>query len=107
MSVAQETAKQVEKGTGNKREPKLGDRVQHTLSGIRGTITELSTVDTETLISVTTMAGKVLTKLNRREFVLDNSRIIAMSPILEAPYAAPAPKLDGPISTDSILEELV
>jgi hypothetical protein len=108
--------KQVEKAVGNKRAPKLGDKVLHRLSGKHGVVSEIGTVGTEHIVSVSLSSGKVLSKLNWREVSLDNSGMSFLPHQAEA-FSLPAPaleavepvvtKLDGPISGESLLGELV
>jgi len=76
MSVAKNTAKEIEKLAGNKIALKIGDRVSHRLTGLRGTVEEVATIGDQTLLSVRMppvlpgKEGNLLTKLNRQEFVL-------------------------------------
>lgn len=112
--------KQVVDAVGNKREPKLGDKVIHRLSGKHGAVSEIGLVDNQHIVSVTLPSGQIMAKLNWREVSLDKMPVSG----LEAPYAPDAVErfntskqsdpyvefakdLKGPISTDSILEELV
>lgn len=70
MSLAQQIAKEVVKSTGNARDLKIGDRVLHTVSRIHGTVEEVAVVGSETVVSIRTLSGRRLSKLNRKEFVL-------------------------------------
>lgn len=70
MSLTKQIAKQVAKEKCNTVELQLGDFVQHSISGITGVVTEISTMGDITLLSIQTMTGRRLTKLNRQEFVL-------------------------------------
>lgn len=109
MSTTKQVAKEIEKSTGNTRKLELGDQVLHTVSRIRGRVEEIAEVGSETVISVRTTTGRLLTKLNRREFVLDSRMVggVTWDPTTPSPFEEPMPTLEGPISDGSILDELV
>jgi hypothetical protein len=103
--------KQVEKSIGNKREPKLGDKVIHRLSGSRGVISETGMVGDQHIVSVTLPSGKILAKLNWREVSLDSSTPTVQivntdeSGTVSGRWEMTIP--EGPISGESLLGELV
>ena len=103
--------KEVEKVVGNKREPKLGDKVVHRLSGKHGVISEIGTVDDQHIVSVTTASGRILAKLNWREVSLDSSvpQLVPDPVVMELrePPGFSSLGLEGPISGESLLGELV
>ena len=106
--------KQVEKAVGNKRAPKLNDKVLHRLSGVRGTVTEIGMVEDQHIVSVESAAGKMLSKLNWREVSLDSAGFVnyvsAPDPVimeLRDPPGFSSLGLEGPISGESLLGELV
>ena len=106
--------KQVEKAIGNKRAPQLGDKVLHRLSNQRGVVSEIGTVGDQHIVSVTLSSGKVLSKLNWREVSLDSSAppsfvpdVFTIRPSTPGEVDPAASKLEGPISGESLLGELV
>ena len=105
MSLAQQIAKEVVKTTGNARNLGLGDQVLHTPSKIHGTVVEIATVGSETVVSIRTSTGRILSKLNRKEFVLDR---FTPTPHLDfdAVNSEPLAGIEGPISEESILDQL-
>ena len=121
MSLAQQIAKEVVKTTGNARNLELHDQVLHTPSRIRGTVVEIATVGSETVVSVRTSTGRILSKLNRKEFVLDKnyvgaglqrpetqtaSQTFRGQEIMERRFEDAGGTLEGPISGESILDQL-
>jgi len=76
MTTAQQVAKQMEKSEGTRLALKTGDRVIHSVTGIRGTVTEVVTIGDQQLVSVRTVQGRLLVKLNRQEFKLTNGEPI-------------------------------
>jgi hypothetical protein len=119
MSLAQQIAKEVVKSTGNARPLEILDGVLHTPSKIRGTVIEVGTVGNEQIVSVRTHTNRILSKLNAKEFVLQKSYIGLMrpepptasetvlgQPIMERRFEEAGGKLEGPISEESILDQL-
>ena len=118
MSVAKSTAKEIAKHSGNSIELKLGDRVIHRLTNIRGQVIDVSTVGDQNMVVVKTVSGKLLNRLNRQEFVLAASENFVTAPDVAVDAVdhfnsicnkavAAQEKLVGEISHNSILEELV
>jgi hypothetical protein len=106
MSITKQMAKDIKNSTGNALPLEIGNQVMHTVSKIRGQVVEVANVGGETVVTVRTTTGRLLTKLNRREFVLD-SRVVAFhAEILFAPYKESGAKLEGPISDRNILDEI-
>ena len=122
MSLAQQIAKEVVKSTGNARALQIGDAVLHTVSKIRGTVIEIATVGNEAVVSVRTNTNRTLSKLNAKEFVLDKAYVGAGLPLAEPPtasqtfrgqeimerrYEQDGGTLAGPVSGESILDQLI
>jgi hypothetical protein len=70
MSTAKQLAKEVRKAKGNALDLQIGNRVIHTLTGILGRVEEVCTYGDQTLVSVRTDKGRLLSKLARQEFQL-------------------------------------
>jgi hypothetical protein len=108
MSITKQMEKEIKNSTGNALPLEIGNQVMHTVSKIRGQVVEVAKVGSETVVTIRTTTGRLLTKLNRREFVLD-SRVAAYhrdEAILDAKYEEPGAKLEGPVSDGSILDEI-
>jgi hypothetical protein len=117
MSAAKHLAQEIAKGSGNKIDLKLGDKVIHRLTQLRGQVIDVSTVGDQKMVIVRTVSGKILNRLNRQEFVLAASEnfVIAQDvPVDEVDRfnslcnkaVVAQEKIVGSISHVSILEEL-
>jgi hypothetical protein len=107
MSITKQMAKDIKNSTGNALPLEIGNQVMHTVSKIRGQVVEVANVGGETVVTVRTTTGRLLTKLNRREFVLD-SRVTLREAFHgpESCYEESGAKLEGPISDRNILDEI-
>lgn len=88
-----------------------GDHVIHQASGARGVITAVETIGGVLTLSVECDNGRMLRGLDRKEFIFatdqphaaPGAHAAAPAP---APAAEPMPKIEGEISSESILEKL-
>ena len=108
------------------REMVVGDRVIHTVSGVRGVLEGVEVSGGRTLLTIRTPSGQVLSKLARQEFRLcsDGSvtpNVASNAAPTAAASATPAPVNETPVgesdvdlkmdcsegfSSESILDEL-
>ena len=98
----------LQKTLQKKYTPRLGDKVTH-LSGIRGTVVGVGTIDDMLVLNVDCANGRKLRGIGRLEFTLSNGeQSYVAAPEAKAPEAAapPLPGLKGEISTDSLLDEI-
>lgn len=93
--------------------PKVGDKVIHNGSQQRGRVVAVETIGGTLTLAVEFLNGRKCSGLSRLEFTLANNEVFApvskvdvverFNTTLPAPEM---PKLEGTISTESILEEL-
>jgi hypothetical protein len=88
-----------------------GDKVMHRASGTHGVVTAVETIGNVLTLSVECADGRMLRGLDRKEFAFagEDSYTAPPAPTVAAPVgqaAEPMPKIEGKISTESILEKL-
>jgi hypothetical protein len=101
-----------EKPEAKKIIAKSGDKVMHRSSGAHGVVTAIETIGDVLTLSVECTDGRMLRGLDRKEFAFPGEEAYTTPP--PAPTAAaahahaaePMPKIEGEISTESILEKL-
>jgi hypothetical protein len=93
-----------------KQPVKPGDRVIHQASGAHGIVTAVETIGNVLTLSVECTDGRNLRGLDRKEFILAGEEGFTTPPphqtAAPAPKTEPMPKLEGEISSESILEKL-
>jgi len=93
-----------------------GDKVMHRASGTHGVVTAVEKIGNVLTLSVETADGRMLRGLDRKEFVFAGEAGYTTPPpaktVAGAPGHAtanpvePMPKIEGEISSESILEKL-
>jgi hypothetical protein len=90
-----------------------GDKVMHRSSGAHGVVTAVETIGDTLTLSVECANGRMLRGLDRKEFVFEGDAGYTAPPVQQAVAAAPVgaaaepmPKIEGEISSESILEKL-
>jgi hypothetical protein len=90
-----------------------GDKVMHRASGAHGVVTAVETIGGTLTLSVECAHGRMLRGLDRKEFAFAGEigyteppveQTVAAKPVGQA--AEPMPKIEGEISSESILEKL-
>jgi hypothetical protein len=88
-----------------------GDKVMHRASGAHGVVTAVETIGDALTLSVECANGRMLRGLDRKEFAFAGDAAytappvaVALAPVGQA--AEPMPKIEGEISSESILEKL-
>jgi hypothetical protein len=89
-----------------------GDKVMHRASGAHGVVTAVETIGDTLTLSVDCANGRMLRGLDRKEFAFAGEagytappvQSVAAVPVGQA--AEPMPKVEGEISSESILEKL-
>jgi|SRR5580700_4025120 hypothetical protein len=88
-----------------------GDKVTHRSSGTHGVVTAVETIGGTLTLSVECANGRMLRGLDRKEFAIAGEEGYT-APLVQAvakpvgQAAEPMPKMDGEISSESILEKL-
>ena len=86
-----------------------GDNVVHQASGARGVVTAVETIGGVLTLSVECADGRMLRGLDRKEFIfaIDQPHAApAAHAAAPSPAVEPMPKIEGEISSESILEKL-
>ncbi len=88
-----------------------GDQVMHRSSGVHGVVTAVETIGDVLTLTVECTGGRMLRGLDRKEFAFAGDEAYTPPPAqtVAAPVGAaaePMPKIEGEISTESILEKL-
>jgi hypothetical protein len=88
-----------------------GDKVMHRASGMHGVVTAVETIGDTLTLSVECANGRMLRGLDRKEFAFEGEAAYVAPPVqaVAAPVgqaAEPMPKIEGEISSESILEKL-
>jgi hypothetical protein len=88
-----------------------GDKVMHRASGTHGVVTAVEKIGAVLTLSVECADGRMIRGLDRKEFVFagDEAYTAPPLPVAAAPVgqaAEPMPKIEGEISSESILEKL-
>jgi hypothetical protein len=88
-----------------------GDKVMHRASGTHGVVTAVETIGDTLTLSVECANGRMLRGLDRKEFAFAGEPGYIAPPVqaVAAPVGAaaePMPKIEGEISSESILEKL-
>lgn len=88
-----------------------GDKVMHRASGTHGVVTAVETIGNVLTLSVECADGRMIRGLDRKEFVFAGETGYTDPPVktVAAPVGQAAeamPKIEGEISTESILEKL-
>jgi hypothetical protein len=88
-----------------------GDKVMHRASGAHGVVSAVETIGDTLTLSVDCTNGRMLRGLDRKEFAFAGDEAYKEPPVktLAAPVgqaAEPMPKIEGEISSESILEKL-
>ncbi len=88
-----------------------GDKVMHRASGAHGVVTAVETIGDTLTLSVECTNGRMLRGLDRKEFAFEGEAAYVAPPVqaVAAPVGAaaePMPKIEGEISSESILEKL-
>jgi hypothetical protein len=88
-----------------------GDKVMHRSSGVHGVVTAVETIGEVLTLSVECADGRMLRGLDRKEFAFAGEEAYTPPPVqtVAAPVgqaAEPMPKIEGEISSESILEKL-
>ncbi len=89
-----------------------GDKVMHRASGAHGVVTAVETIGGTLTLSVECANGRMLRGLDRKEFAFAGEAGYTEPPaktVVAAPVGAaaePMPKIEGEISSESILEKL-
>jgi hypothetical protein len=88
-----------------------GDKVMHRASGAHGVVTAVETIGDTLTLSVECAHGRMLRGLDRKEFAFEGEAGYTTPPVqtVAAPVgqaAEPMPKIEGEISSESILEKL-
>lgn len=88
-----------------------GDKVMHRASGTHGVVTAVETIGDTLTLSVECANGRMLRGLDRKEFAFAGEPGYVAPPVqaVAAPVGAaaePMPKIEGEISSESILEKL-
>jgi len=88
-----------------------GDKVMHRASGTHGVVTAVETIGDTLTLSVECANGRMLRGLDRKEFAFAGEPGYIVPPVqaVAAPVGAaaePMPKIEGEISSESILEKL-
>lgn len=89
-----------------------GDKVMHRASGAHGVVTAVETIGDTLTLSVECANGRMIRGLDRKEFAFAGEagyaappvQTVAPAPVGQA--AEPMPKMEGEISSESILEKL-
>jgi hypothetical protein len=89
-----------------------GDKVMHRASGAHGVVTAVETIGDALTVSVECANGRMLRGLDRKEFAFAGEagytappvQAVAAAPVGQA--AEPMPKIEGEISSESIVEKL-
>jgi hypothetical protein len=100
-----------EKPEAKKIIAKSGDKVMHRSSGAHGVVTAVETIGDVLTLSVECADGRMLRGLDRKEFAFAGDEAYTAPPVQAAAApvgqsAEPMPKMEGKISTESILEKL-
>jgi hypothetical protein len=85
--------------------------VMHRASGAHGVVTAVETIGGTLTLSVECTNGRTLRGLDRKEFAFEGEEGYTAPPVQAAPKpvgqaAEPMPKMEGAISSESILEKL-
>ena len=88
-----------------------GDKVMHRASGTHGVVTAVETIGDVLTLTVECVHGRMLRGLDRKEFAFEGEAAYVAPPVqtVAAPVgqaAEPMPKIEGEISSESILEKL-
>jgi hypothetical protein len=88
-----------------------GDQVMHRASGAHGVVTAVETIGNVLTLSVECADGRMLRGLDRKEFAFAGEAGYTTPPVRTAATAPahavePMPKIEGEISSESILEKL-
>ena len=89
-----------------------GDNVMHLASGMHGVVAAVETIGDTLTLSVECANGRMLRGLDRKEFAFEGEAAYVAPPVqtvVAAPVgqaAEPMPKIEGEISSESILEKL-
>jgi hypothetical protein len=88
-----------------------GDKVMHRASGTHGVVTAVETIGDVLTLTVECAHGRMLRGLDRKEFAFEGEAAYVAPPVqtVAAPVgqaAEPMPKIEGEISSESILEKL-
>ena len=89
-----------------------GDKVMHRASGTHGVVTAVETIGDVLTLTVECAHGRMLRGLGRKEFAFEGEAAYVAPPVqtvVAAPVgqaAEPMPKIEGEISSESILEKL-
>jgi hypothetical protein len=100
-----------EKGEAKETTAQPGDKVMHRASGAHGVVTAVETIGGALTLSVECANGRMLRGLDRKEFAFAGDEAYTPPPVRAAPApvgqaAEPMPKMEGQISSESILEKL-
>ena len=100
-----------EKGEAKQATAQPGDKVMHRASGAHGVVTAVETIGNTLTLSVECANGRMLRGLDRKEFAFAGEEGYTAPPLQAAPKpvgqaAEPMPKMEGAISSESILEKL-
>jgi hypothetical protein len=100
-----------EKGEAKEAVAQTGEKVMHRASGAHGVVTAVETIGDTLTLSVECANGRMLRGLDRKEFVFAGEEGYVAPPAQAAPKpvgqaAEPMPKMEGAISSESILEKL-
>jgi hypothetical protein len=88
-----------------------GDKVMHRASGTHGVVSAVETIGDTLTLTVECANGRMLRGLDRKEFAFEGEAGYVAPPVqaVAAPVGAaaePMPKIEGEISSESILEKL-
>jgi hypothetical protein len=88
-----------------------GDKVMHRASGAHGVVAAVETIGGTLTLSVECSNGRMLRGLDRKEFAFVGDEAYTAPAVQAAPApvgqaAEPMPKMEGAISSESILEKL-
>jgi hypothetical protein len=88
-----------------------GDKVMHRASGAHGVVTAVETIGDTLTLSVECANGRMIRGLDRKEFAFAGEAGYAAPPVQAVAQpvgqaAEPMPKMEGEISSESILEKL-
>jgi hypothetical protein len=100
-----------EKGETKETVAQPGDKVMHRASGAHGVVTAVETIGDTPTLSVECANGRMLRGLDRKEFAFAGEEGYTAPPVqaVAKPVgqaAEPMPKMEGEISSESILEKL-
>jgi hypothetical protein len=100
-----------EKGETKETIAQPGDKVMHRTSGAHGVVTAVETIGGALTLSVECANGRMLRGLDRKEFAFAGDEAYTPPPVQAAPApvgqaAESMPKMEGQISSESILEKL-